>query len=350
MRLIKKINFILFLFLLPIIKGNSQFIWSPDSATLADPNYAMNRYHEVLRFHEPVMYIVFPIIKPIVDRAVPLQPGEGKDGFWFEGHMGYRFTIYQGKYYSPAAVQRMRLTLDASVMSRLTRDYSSPVLPFNTKFGFGLDFLFSSLEKLSQESGGLLWTTIQLHHYSNGQADSFFLEAPVKRNNYVGGDFSTNYWRALLNIASNTKNLVMVSMGYQNEIDLGGPLAISKEMKNYYGDQRILFQLHWVKKPSLQTKNYTVRSKGNGSTIEKIIRRQFGVRTEFEYILGDLSEFPGEQKRRLGWHTYITYMPSVTNEVGFIAHTYLGRDYLNIRFDDIVFVGSVGVYVKFNGR
>jgi hypothetical protein len=43
-------------------------------------------------------------------------------------------------------------------------------------------------------------------------------------------------------------------------------------------------------------------------------------------------------------------MPSVTNEVGFIFHTYAGRDYLNIRFDDVIFAGELGVYVKFNGR
>jgi hypothetical protein len=43
-------------------------------------------------------------------------------------------------------------------------------------------------------------------------------------------------------------------------------------------------------------------------------------------------------------------MPSVTNEVGFIAHSYLGRDYLNIRFDDIVFVAELGIYVIFNGK
>jgi hypothetical protein len=41
-------------------------------------------------------------------------------------------------------------------------------------------------------------------------------------------------------------------------------------------------------------------------------------------------------------------MPSVTNEIGFMAHSFLGRDYLNIRFDDVVFVGELGLYFKFN--
>jgi len=73
-------------------------------------------------------------------------------------------------------------------------------------------------------------------------------------------------------------------------------------------------------------------------------------KTELEYILGDLSQFPGSRKFRLGWHNYFTYMPSVNNEVGFILHAFLGRDYLNIRFDDIVFIGEAGLYVKFNKR
>jgi len=120
MRLIKKTNFILFLFFLLSTRVSSQgFIWSPDSITLADPNFAMSHYHEVLRHHDPVMYIVFPVIKPMVDRKVPLLDGEGKDGFWVEGHFGYRFTIYQGKYYSIPFFQRTRFTLDVSILSRL---------------------------------------------------------------------------------------------------------------------------------------------------------------------------------------------------------------------------------------
>lgn len=39
---------------------------------------------------------------------------------------------------------------------------------------------------------------------------------------------------------------------------------------------------------------------------------------------------------------------SITNEVGFMIHTYLGRDYLNIRFDDIVFIAEAGLYMRIN--
>jgi hypothetical protein len=324
--------------------------WSPDSASRSDPNFGMQRYHEVLRYHDPLMYLVFPVVKPIKERKVALEDGEGKDGFWLEGHLGYRFSIFKGQFYSPRFIQRTRLTLDVTLHSMLTRDQSSPILPFNTKVGPGLDFLLSSLDKLKQERSGLCWTSLQFHHYSNGQADTFFIESPFKRNNYKSGNFSTNYWRLLLHAAINKKNLLIGSLGYQREVDIGGPLGRSAELKNYYGDGRILFQLNWIKKPSLVTKHYVNRSSPAGETIEKEKRRQLGIRTELEYITGDLSAFPGERKYRLGIHNYITYMPSVTNEVGFIAHSFVGRHYLNMRFDDINFVGSLGLYVKFNGN
>ena len=43
-------------------------------------------------------------------------------------------------------------------------------------------------------------------------------------------------------------------------------------------------------------------------------------------------------------------MPSVTNEIGFMLHTYVGRDYLNIRFDDIILLGELGLYFRFNSN
>ncbi len=344
---------ILFLCLVVALSpGAQRYTWSPDSVSLADPNYSMERYHEILRYHDPVMYLAFPVIKPVVDRLTPLEDGEGKDGYWAEGHFGHRFVIYKGKYYSYPFFQRTRFTFDVSLLSRLTRDNSNPLLPFNAKFGLGLDFLLSGLNQLKQERANLVWTTLQLHHYSNGQADSFFIDNSVQRNNYIGGDFSTNYVRALLNIANSSqqRNTMAVSFGYQEEIDLGGPLSASKELENYYGDGRFLFSFQWTKKPKLATSSFQNRSTVDMDTIKVEKRRQTSFRTELEYITGDVSKFVGEHKGRIGWHNYLTYMPSVTNEVGFMLHTFVGRDYLNIRFDDIVFVGEVGLYVKFSGK
>src|SRR5688572_26003343 len=156
------------LFFLFTLEGQAQrFIWSPDSISVTNPNYAMDRYHDVLRYHDPIMYLAFPVVRPIVKRKIDLEDGEGKNGYWLQSHFGYRFSIYQGKYYSAAPFQRLRFTLDANLTGRLTRDDSNPLLPFNNKFGLGLDFLFSRLNELRKEKATLVWTTLQLHHYSN---------------------------------------------------------------------------------------------------------------------------------------------------------------------------------------
>ena len=338
------------LLLLSLKTLRSQAIWATDSAVIGAPEYGMDRYHEVLAYNDPLMHLVFPVIKPVVDRKVALLEGEGKDGYWLEGMFGHRFSIYKGKYYSGKLWQRTRFTLDISLQSILTRDHSSPLLPFNNKMGLGLDLLLSPLDNLYKEESNLLWTTLQLHHYSNGQADTFFLDSPFKRNNYKSGNFSTNYFRGMVSFANNSRNLFITTVGFQHDVDLGGPLARNTELKNYYGDDRLLLQLNWVKKPVLTTRQIINRATSDRKRISKDIRRQLGFRTDLEYILGDLSGFPGDQKHRLGWHTYLTYMPSVTNEIGFMLHTYLGRHYLNIRFDDVVFAAGLGLYVKFNGK
>lgn len=348
----KEIIFLLLFPLLSLTAYSQRFIWSPDSLSLSDPNYGMHRYHDILKYHDPVMYLAFPIIKPIIDRPLALEDGEGKKGYWVENHFVYRFTILKGKYYSSPLLQRMRLTLDASLTGRLTRDDSNPLLPFNNKFGAGVDFLFSPLDGLKKEKANLIWTTLQLQHYSNGMADSFFIENSVQRNNYRSGDFSTNYGKLMLNFgrSSRDKHILITSIGFQQDLNLRGPLSRSKELEGHYGNSRLLFAVQWAQKPQLRTAHFSNLSTPQREKVTVERRRQFGLRTEFEYILGSLDNFPHQNKYRTGWHTWLTYAPSVTNEVGFMGHTYLGRDYLNIRFDDIIFVAELGLFLKFGTR
>jgi hypothetical protein len=41
------------------------------SATLTN----IPRFHEALKYQDPPMYLIFPIVRPIVDRKVELQEG-----------------------------------------------------------------------------------------------------------------------------------------------------------------------------------------------------------------------------------------------------------------------------------
>jgi hypothetical protein len=333
------------------LTGHAQdHLWSPDSLSASSPNFAMNRYNQLLQYHEPLMYLTYPIIKPIVTRKIPLRDGEGKNGYWLEGNFANRFIIHKGKYYNPGWLQRLRFTFDVGLTPRLTQDESSPLLPSNNEFGFGLDVLLSSIKSLRKENATPAWFTVQLHHYSNGQADSFFIhdDEGNQRNNYRSGDFSTDFLRVLFNVAhiSSKDHILSASVGLRNDIDIKGPLGMSPELDYNYGKQRLLFNFQWIKTSRLVILNNALSSK----TKKVVKRRQFSFRTEMEYILGNLSNFPLDKKYRFGAHAYLTYMPAITNEVGFMLHTYMGRDYLNNRYDDIVFVGQLGLYMRINKR
>jgi len=326
------------------------YLWSPDSLSATSPNFAMNKYNHLLNYHDQMMYLTYPVIYPIESRKVPLRDGEGKSGYWLEGNFSNRFIIHKGKYYNPELLQRLRLTFDVRLTPRLTQDNSSPLLPSNNEFGLGVDFLVSSLSGLLKDYATPAWLTIQLHHYSNGQADSFFIvdDEGNQRNNYRSGSFSTNFLRLVFNIANVASDKYVFSggAGWQKEMDLGGPFEFSPEMKKSYGKQRALLYCQWLSVSRLVTTNSIF-----STAIKKIAKkRQFLLRTELEYILDDLSNFPLDRKYRLGGHVYLTYMPSITNEVGFMIHAYAGRDYLNIRFDDIVFIGEAGLYMRINKR
>jgi hypothetical protein len=312
-----------------------KYIWhDEDGKEVYDILHYTNQYHDVLKSHDPVLYIsFFPFFTPLKDRVVPLKNGEGKNGYWLEGNLTHRFVISQGKDFSMGFIKRHRFTLDAALAPRLTRDTSNPLLPYNNKIGVGLDYLI----KYSDKAPGCryTWATAQLHHYSNGQDGNFFLSTNPLRNNYRSSDFSTNYFRIGVTHTQQTykQNLASMYVGFQREINIIGPLSLSDELEKYYGRSRAL--LH------LQSENALAKTK-----VSKKVKRQFMLRAETEYIMDDLSKFPGSSKYRFGVHQYAGYMPSIYNEVGLLLHLYYGRDYLNIRFDDIVFSAQLGVLVQ----
>lgn len=344
-------RFIFIWFLLFSVCASAQnSLWSPDSLPTNSPNFAMDRYNQLLTYHDPIMYLAFPVVEPLKTRTIPLRDGEGKEGYWLEGNFTNRFVIHKGKYYNPGWLQRLRFTFDVAITPRLTRDESSPLLPSNNRFGLGLDLLLSSVGNLVKDRTTPAWLTVQLLHYSNGHADSFFIKDDEgnQRNNYRSGDFSTNSLRVLFNLAniSARQHVLSTAVGWQREIDLSGPFGLSPDLYNSYGKHRLLFSFQWLRASRLVTRNSIFST----STSKVAKQRQFSFRTDMEYIVGDLSNFPYENKYRFGCHAYLTYMPSITNEVGFLIHGYAGRDYLNIRYDDIVFIGEIGLYMRINKK
>src|SRR5205809_4743118 len=83
-----------------ICKGQD-YLWSPDSVSATSPNFSMNKYNQLLNYHDQMMYLAFPLISPIESKIIPLRDGEGKNGYWLEGNFSNRFIIHKGKYYNP---------------------------------------------------------------------------------------------------------------------------------------------------------------------------------------------------------------------------------------------------------
>ena len=170
----------------------------------------------------------------------------------------------------------------------------------------------------------------------------------IRRNNYRSGDFSTNYVRGFLNFAKHSANgeyIVSWNLGYQRDLDLTDPLNFSEELFYNYGVNRLLLNFQW-----LRTSKYTLIPQGKRmSAFDR--RSEFRYRADFDFILDkDLSAFPTQKKYRAGLHNYISWMPFITSDVGFVFHDYVGRDYLNIRYDDIIHTYQLGVMIKLESR
>jgi hypothetical protein len=265
----------------------------------------------------------------LVKRPIELQNGEGENGYWLEGQLSHRFVLYKGKYYSNQFLQKLRLTFDAGFLIRMTRDSSSPLLPGNNDIGFGADILLTNIKNIERENKPKVWLKTQIHHYSNGQSSRFYSDPAIKRNNYRNGDFSTNYLQAVLQTATKlgSGGLFSLGFGYQYDLPLFGPLVMNQELNNSYGRNKLVANLQFVRPP-----------------VEKPIMKdhhEVGVDRRSQ-----LDDFRHTNKYRLGWHNYLYFIPSITNEVGFQLHTYFGRDYLNIRYDDVILTAQLGIIVK----
>jgi hypothetical protein len=136
--------------------------------------------------------------------------------------------------------------------------------------------------------------------------------------------------------------LLTGGLGYQ--FDLGG----MPEQTNRYGQNRILLILQSRSKPrtaffNIIPKLRTIKeidiNTGKSYTLKRLWEHR--VRIESDYILGNLDDFHRSQNYRFGVHFYYEILPLRSRSIGAIFHAYYGRDYLNIRYDDIV-LGIMG--------
>lgn len=368
----KNISIGFLLFFLVSFSGHSQN--DASIFTRKDTLKSLHRstiYHLVQRSwianQEPSYASVLPFVPSIKERRVPLRQGEGMNTEFslLEANLNLSFPLFFGTYRNwinkdnetVGFHKRHRITFDYNGNFRMSLDDSKPIFPSNNRVGLSWYLnLFNSQtgwihkdrfrdRKISTMKKNLsfLNALMRFHHFSNGQAGDFFYSEEennqdAKRNNYRAGDFSTNYlyWEATYGWYDiNEISLHQISLGYRSDFGTEeGTLAFSEEQIRTYGKKRL----------SLKYDHRTTKNSNN---------MQFHFRGEFGYILGNLDWFvpnlvdnkgnTDTGKYRFNMRGLFELAPDNHRTIGYFFSIYYGRDYMNIRYDDIIFSTQLGV-------
>lgn len=298
-----------------------------------------------------------PYVTPIMERRIPLQEGEGSGSNFYllEADLNLMYPLFGGREDgNGGAFSKFNLiSFYYGFNFRMTLDKSKPLTPSSNRIGLSWTYnLFNNYSKWSINSWGKdindlqykiknknlkFWNfSLQALHYSNGQSgnSNLILDGRI-RNNYKNGDFSTNYIYGQLTYGRYlipSYSLFQASFGYR--VDLGsenGALAYSADQYAAYGRHR--FKLILDNRTKVRTFICAPVS--------------YHFRIETQYILDDLSKFEpnNNTNNKYRWNVrgMFEISPEINRSVGFFISFYYGRDYLNIRYDDIVFVTQLGL-------
>lgn len=295
----------------------------------------------------------------IAKRRIELNEGEGKKGSLLSANLDLRYPIAMGRPSSNSFFRRSRFTFDYRANFRMSLDDSKPIVPYSNDVGFGYDLIFhdskfkwfwkdDSVGNLSPIENDIQYQfytlCLQAHHYSNGQPPGFYYTLPDgsdRRNDYINGDFSTNFIRAKLTwTKSNTVKHSLLNLSLGGRFDFGtsdGTLQYSPEQLQTYGKTRIEASIDYFTSP--QKRLFWWKTKN-------LI--QYRYRATLDYITDDLSKFRPNLENysgafRLSGHGFFEIRPMTHRSVGYMLHLFAGRDYLNVRYDDIIVLAQIGV-------
>jgi len=325
----------------------------------------------IINGNQPLTYFAVQPLFLSVERPIPLQQYEGRFGYLFEANMELNYPINISKSSDNYFLQTSRISFRYDPALRLTADDNLMLMPTNQKVGFEIDKIlfencsgnaifskqnheidYETLTKWrnSKTPIQMLYAEFTAMHYSNGLLfTGVYLDTTLKRNNYQNGFFTTNYVQLMFVYSSFNKKLLTAGIGYQEDFI---PMI---EMYNRYGQHRIIFLFQSRSKPRTAWFNLIPRLRAikendlesqKNYTLKRLWEHR--LRLEGEYILGNLSDFNRSQEYRLGVHFYYEISPLRSKSVGFMFHAYYGRDYLNIRYDDIVFAIMGGFTLSLN--
>ncbi|PTM03457.1 MAG: hypothetical protein DA405_10435 [Bacteroidetes bacterium] len=323
--------------------------------------------------HQELGYFtLLPFVGSIGDYKIKLGEGEGTSQLsLFEAKVPLRFTILKGRPSSNDIYKRMRVTLDYIPNFRMHLDESLPLSPADQRVGFGYDWAFwdnNATNASEKEKSGAYSATIepitrldylaslnfsfQVHHYSNGQAGFFFKDSSDnnRRNNYKDGDFSTNYFKFGLTYNRNYVGngaLFQASLFFRNDWGMNEGFVYSTEQNRAYGRARIESRIDYRPKVFYMRKPISYKQDGE----RYLLRRAYQSLWRFEatFIADNLDNFQANlanwdgEKYRTGIRAYYQLNPLNHRDIGYMAMVYYGRDYLNIRYDNIVYSFQLGI-------
>lgn len=325
---------------------------------------------ELWKVNQDFTYITFPIIKPLGERKIELQQKEGKQGYKFEANLNFRLPLIKPNENSCRFLHLTRFTLDYHSNFRMTADSSSPLTPPTQEVGLGLDLniwnnkqsaissLFGKNKIKEDNSIGSLKSfsiTLQAHHYSNGQPPGFFIYNEDKsqvRNDYSKGDFSTNFIKVsgLYNILTPKNNLWSLYLWGRFDGRFYG-FEFTPDQQYRFGQNRAGASIDFLSKPQLRKKTKVWIQNDQKLKIRKAY--VFQARLSVETIIGKLHLFEpnliaSNQPFRTNLKLDLRFQPLNASSISFYSKFYLGRDYLNIRYDDIVWTAQLGISVPLN--
>lgn len=336
--------------------------------------YTTKQWDSISNSHEKTIYFLlqeswiankeasyvslFPNTSTIGKRRIPLRQGEGvnSDFDLLEANLDLRFPLFLGKQKGSAFKRSQRITLDYNGNFRMTLDDSKPIVPSSHRVGFSWyvslfnnyngwispknDPQSETLISSKSKNFKFLNMLFRVHHYSNGQAPGFTYvpdsSNPIFfRNSYLDGDFSTNYFYLEFTggvFGRDIGSLHQMSIGYRRDIGTDdSTFAYTVNQEKSYGRDRLLVK-------------YDYRTK----RLKK--RYEYHARIELTHILGNLDNFipnldNDNNEYRTGIKGIIELAPKNHRSVGYFVSAYYGRDYLNIRYDDIVYSIQGGITV-----
>lgn len=321
---------------------------------------------------EPSYASILPFVPSIKERRVPLRQGEGENSDFslLEANFNLSYPLFfgreksylrkkkdsTGKRLETSFFQRNRITFDYNGNFRMSLDNSKPIFPGSNKVGISwywnlynrqTGYITKDNRKnsdITENNINFVNLLLRAHHYSNGQPEGefYYIEETIsneKRNNYRNGDFSTNYFYGELTYGwynDKLTTLTQWSLGYRRDFGStgDGAIAFSKEQVKTYGKNRILFSF-------------------DHRTSKLSNKMQFHFRVQSEYIAGNLDDFSSNLlnsdnttdtgKYRFNIKGLFELAPDNHRTVGYFVSVFYGRDYLNIRYDDIIYSTQLGI-------